>query len=146
MAGLTLEQVARDARERWMIEQKWAQVKQAMMLPRNVQPVVNYDWNSYTVPRGDANMGVPPAGGGDCGLPPAPKTMPTISWPRRLDSGKYIDILHEQVDYLMEHVSQHVLSPNYEACSECRRFGKVTDLLLELYQESPLARQEFDSA
>jgi len=45
------------------------------------------------------------------------------------------DVMREQLEYLIEHISQEVLC----GCSECQRYLKVRSILLEIFAEPPRA-------
>jgi hypothetical protein len=48
-----------------------------------------------------------------------------------------IDVMREQLEYLIEHVSEKGMC----GCSECQRFLRVRSALLEVFESGPVAQQ-----
>ncbi len=60
---------------------------------------------------------------------------PQLERPRVPEPAAETDILREQLEYLIEHSSRH----SQCGCSECKRYGRVRDALLEIFTEPPRA-------
>ena len=58
---------------------------------------------------------------------------PQVEVPRLTESADETDILREQLEYLIGHAARNAQC----GCSECRRYLRVRDALLEIFTEPP---------
>ena len=64
--------------------------------------------------------------------------IPISTLPKSVRSQETDDILREQLEYLIDHVSDKIVP----GCSECRRYLRVRSLLLQIFRTSENERAQ----